>query len=77
MISFQDYQLNSHDYIQLTVSDIRERGATSLSEALKSNTTLTKLDMNCNGERKQKHTKTSFTHFHSQQTGLETQGQHY
>ena len=38
-----------------TGNNIRETGATSLSEALKTNTTLTELDMDCENKRKKTH----------------------
>ena len=38
-----------------TVNNIGDTGATSLSESLKSNTTLTELDLRCEYKRKKAH----------------------
>ena len=59
-------------FIVLTDNWIRETGATSLSEALKSNTTLTELDLNCEYRRKKtnkRHSSTIHSFLFSTQTG--------
>ena len=68
--------------IQSTGNNIGDTGATSLSEALKSNTALTQLDLGC--ETKRNNTQTAFITVHTflfssiQQTiTLETQAQHH
>ena len=67
--------------IQLTDNKIGDTGATSLSEALKSNTTLTKL--NLGGEDKRRHTRHPSTihsfpfSSHKQGTRLKEQEQNH
>ena len=67
---------------EITGNEIEDTGAASLSESLKSNTTLTKLDLS--GEDKRRHTKGIHQQFtllpffsHHQLTKLETQEQRH
>ena len=71
-----------HSFLIISTDNkIGERGATSLSDALKSNKTLTKLDLEC--EQKQQHTngvrRQSTLPFSSNQQGmtLKKQEQHH
>ena len=62
-----------------TANKVRDTGATSLSEALKSNTTLTELDLTCEYETKGKKTKDvhqQFTLFHSHHINRERHWKH-
>ena len=69
--------------ITLTENNIGDTGATSLSEALKSNTTLTTLNLHCEDKRKKTHKRHPSTihsfpfSSHQQVTALETQEQHH
>ena len=49
--TIHSFPFSSHQ----TDSNIGERGATSLSEALKSNTTLTEVNLSCKDKRKKTH----------------------
>ena len=68
-------------HITSTDNNIGETGAESLCEALKSNTTLTKLDQRCKDKRKKTHKRHPSTIYsfpftsHQQTTRLETQEQ--
>ena len=70
-------------FFSSTVNRIGDTGATSLSESLKSNTTLTKLDLSCEDKRKKTHTRhPSTNHFFrfaslQQGTRLDTQEQRH
>ena len=74
---------NSLFFILIKPTDnyIRETGAASLSDALKSNTTLTKLDLSCEQEKHHTndiHQQTTLPFSPNQQsTELETQEQHH
>ena len=69
--------------IKSTVNNIGETGATSLSDALKSNTTLTELNLNSEHKKKQHtngiHQQSTLFHSHSNQqtTTFGTQEQHH
>ena len=69
--------------ITSTANWIRDTGATSLSEALKSNTTLTELNLSCEDKRKKTHKRHPSTihsfpfSSHQQTTTLEKQEQHH
>ena len=65
-----------------TENELDERGATSLSDALKTNTTLTKLKMTCEQKKQDTngiHQQSAFYSLLSNQqgTGLETQEQYH
>ena len=69
---------NNHFTIEYTVNHIGERGATSLSDALKLNTTLTELDLGGEDKRKKTQKRHPSTNHsfpfspHKQATTLET-----
>jgi hypothetical protein len=69
--------------ITTTDNNVGERGATSLSEALKSNIALTQLDMTREDKRQKTHKRHSSTihsfhfSFHQQATRLEKEEQHH
>ena len=62
-----------------TDNEIGERGATSLSEALKSNKTLTELELRCKDKKKERHKKEirQNNHFDQQSTDLAKQGRRH
>ena len=64
-----------------TDSVIGDRGATALSEALKSNKTLTELNLSCEDKKHAKGIRQQFIFFllssYQQATRLEKEGQHH
>ena len=76
------YNSLSSILIVSTVNGIQTRGAKSLSEALKSNTTLIKLDLSCGNKRKGHKQRPSIIHsfplsYYQQATTLEKYMQHH
>ena len=74
-----------HSLFLFTFTDnwIREIGAAPLSESLKSNTTLTELNLSCENKRKKTHKRHQSSIYpfsflsHQQTTGLKTEVQHH
>ena len=64
----------------ITGNDIKDIGATSMSEALKSNTTLTALDLSCQDKREKTHKRhpstnhSFFLHFTSTDNNIDEKG---
>ena len=74
----RDVLNNGFAHYQPTDSNIEDTGATSLSEALKSNTTLTKLNLSCEERRHTKDIHQQFTiSFHTKTTALKKEEQHH